>query len=185
MSKWRITSIILFLVGAALFVGSGLSFWEGYSAVQKLEKNKQRSQEIAIVEKEFESGDLVASLFIPKLEVGIPIYHGVSEEELKKGIGHVSNSKLPGEKGNIVLSGHRDTVFKRLGELEIGDSLQIEMAQESYIYKIKKIRIVTADDDTVLVPKPRETLTITTCYPFWFIGSAPERYVVEAVRINS
>ncbi|MBM7618419.1 sortase A [Bacillus tianshenii] len=184
MVKLRIASILIFIIGAALFVGSGLSFWRGYSAVE--EWNKLDSQDRVKEEAPlgpFSVGDGIGDLVIPRLEASIPIYHGASEEELKKGIGHVANSKLPGEDGNIVLSGHRDTVFRRLGELEVGDSLYVEYGEGEYHYKIRRIRIVDADDTTVLVPKPKETLTVTTCYPFRFIGNAPERYVLEAVRI--
>lgn len=184
MLKLRIASIMIFILGAALFVGSGLSFWQGYSAVEGLdESNLQDKGDVDSPWGQMNVGDLIGNLAIPELEVSIPIYHGASEEELKKGIGHVANSKLPGEDGNIVLSGHRDTVFHRLGELKVGDSLHVENGRQSYHYKIKRIRIVKADDTTVLVPKPKETLTVTTCYPFRFIGSAPERYVLEAVRI--
>ncbi|MFE7060674.1 class D sortase [Sutcliffiella sp. NPDC057660] len=184
MIKLRIASIVIFIIGTALFVGSGLSFWEGYSAVDDLdERDLHDKEDVESSWRKMDVGDLIGNLAIPELEASIPIYHGASEEELKKGIGHVANSMLPGEGGNIVLSGHRDTVFRRLGELEVGDSLHVENGGQRYHYKIKRIRIVKADDTTVLVPKPKETLTVTTCYPFRFIGSAPERYVLEAVRI--
>ncbi|WP_417898847.1 class D sortase [Bacillus haimaensis] len=184
MVKLRIASIVIFIIGAALFVGSGLSYWQGYSAVEEWDEGDlQDKEDVKNPWGQMEVGDLIGNLAIPELEASIPIYHGASEAELKKGIGHVANSMLPGEDGNIVLSGHRDTVFRRLGELELGDSLHVENGGQSYHYKIKRIRIVKADDTTVLVPKPKETLTVTTCYPFRFIGSAPERYVLEAVRI--
>ncbi|MGD6831765.1 class D sortase [Sutcliffiella halmapala] len=184
MVKLRVASIVIFIIGTALFVRSGLSFWQGYSAVEEWdERDHQDKKDVESPWGRMDIGDLIGNLAIPELEASIPIYHGASEKELTKGIGHVANSKLPGEDGNIVLSGHRDTVFRRLGELEVGDSLHVENGGQSYHYKIKRIRIVKADDTTVLVPKPKETLTVTTCYPFRFIGSAPERYVLEAVRI--
>jgi len=185
MVKLRIASIVIFIIGTALFVGSGLSYWQGYSAVEEWDERdfQEDKKDMERPWGQMDIGDLIGNLAIPELEASIPIYHGASEEELKKGIGHVANSMLPGEGGNIVLSGHRDTVFRRLGELEVGDSLHVENGGQSYHYKIKRIRIVKANNTTVLVPKPKETLTVTTCYPFRFIGSAPERYVLEAVRI--
>lgn len=184
MVKLKVVSIMIFIIGTALFVGSGLSFWKGYSAVEEWDElDAQDQADVKSSWGDLEGGDELGKLTIPKLDASIPIYHGTTEDEMKKGIGHVINSKLPGEDGNIVLSGHRDTVFRRLGDLEVGDSLYVENGGQSYQYKIKRIRIVSADDTTVLVPKPKETLTVTTCYPFRFIGRAPERYVLEAVRI--
>ncbi|WP_223701259.1 class D sortase [Sutcliffiella deserti] len=179
----RLVSILLFVGGAALFVGSSAAFWEGYSSVEKINR-EPKTEQPATSDTELERGDLIGSLLIPRLDAKIPVFHGSTEDELIKGIGHVENSKLPEENGNIVLSGHRDTVFRKLGELEVGDLLQLEMAAGIYTYKIKKIRTADEDDLTVLVPRPRETLTVTTCYPFTYIGSAPERYILEAMRID-
>ncbi|USK36085.1 sortase [Bacillus sp. F19] len=120
-----------------------------------------------------EPGEEMGELYIPKLKAVLPIFHGTDENELEKGVGHFAESVLPGENDNSVLSGHRDTVFKRLGEVGEGE----------FIFKVQKVRIVDEDDRTVIVPKPRATLTVSTCYPFEFIGSAPERYVLVVLDI--
>lgn len=91
---------------------------------------------------------------------------------------------MPGEADNSVLSGHRDTVFRRLGEVGKGDELIVTTSAGEFTYKIYKVRIVDKDDRTVIVPKPRATLTVSTCYPFHFIGSAPERYVLVAYLVS-
>ncbi|MEY9869951.1 sortase A [Peribacillus sp. B2I2] len=127
-----------------------------------------------------ETGDLMGELYIPKIEATLPIYHGTDEDELEKGVGHYAGSVLPGEKDNSVLSGHRDTIFRDLGEVGQGDLLITKTEAGTFTYKVRKVRIVDADDRTVIVPKPKATLTVTTCYPFSYIGSAPERYVLVA-----
>ncbi|ARI76205.1 class D sortase [Halobacillus mangrovi] len=125
-------------------------------------------------------GERMGELYIPKLDATLPIYHGTDEDELEKGVGHFAGSVLPGEKDNSVLSGHRDTVFRRLGEVGMNDLLIVMTDAGEFTYKVRKVRIVDADDRTVIVPKPQATLTVTTCYPFNFIGSAPERYILVA-----
>ncbi|WP_052144853.1 class D sortase [Halalkalibacter okhensis] len=125
-------------------------------------------------------GDLMGELYIPKLDATLPIYHGTDEEELEKGVGHYAGSVLPGENDNSVLSGHRDTVFRRLGEVGENDLLIVRTAAGEFEYKVRRVRIVDEDDRTVIVPRPRATLTVSTCYPFNFVGAAPERYVLVA-----
>lgn len=92
---------------------------------------------------------------------------------------------MPGEKDNSVLSGHRDSVFRRLGEVKIGDELIVTTNAGTFTYKVKRIRIVDKDDRTVIVPKPIAPLTVTTCYPFRYVGPAPERYILVAYLSNS
>jgi sortase A len=125
-------------------------------------------------------GDKIGELYIPKLKATLPIYHGTDEDELEKGVGHFAGSVLPGEDDNSVLSGHRDTVFRRLGKVGEGDWLIVRTSAGEFRYKVNKVRIVDADDRTVIVPKPRATLTVSTCYPFEYIGPAPKRYILVA-----
>ncbi|WP_430788318.1 class D sortase [Virgibacillus flavescens] len=129
-------------------------------------------------------GDNIGELYIPKLNATLPIYHGTDEDELEKGVGHFAGSVLPGEDNNSVLSGHRDTVFRELGKVGNGDMLIVRTSAGEFKYKIRNVRIVDADDRTVIVPKPRAILTVTTCYPFQFIGPAPERYVLVAYLVS-
>ncbi|MED4270699.1 class D sortase [Geobacillus stearothermophilus] len=132
-------------------------------------------------------GAHLGELVIPKLGAAIPVYEGVREQELRRGVGHYPASDWPGGRGHVVLSGHRDTVFRRFGELEIGDALIIRTDRAAIHYRIVNIRIVDDDDRTVLVEKARPTLTVTTCYPFRLIGRAPKRYIVTArpVRVDA
>lgn len=132
-----------------------------------------------------EIGEEMGELYIPRIESVFPIFHGTDEDELEKGVGHFADSVLPGEDDNSILSGHRDTVFRRLKEVELGDSLIVRTSAGEFEYKVNKIRIVDADDRTVIVPKPKATLTVSTCYPFQYIGAAPQRYILTAYLASS
>ena len=132
-----------------------------------------------------EIGDLMGELIIPKLEASLPIIHGTNEDELEKGVGHFAESVMPGENDNSVLSGHRDTVFRELGEVGKGDLLIVKTFSGTFTYKVRQVRIVDEDDRTVIVPKPKAVLTVSTCYPFDYVGYAPERYILVADLVSS
>lgn len=144
----------------------------------KTPRNKTTKKELYPVRPE--TGEEIGELYIPKLKTKLPIFHGTNEDELEKGVGHFAGSVLPGENDNSVLSGHRDTVFRKLGQVGEGDLLIVRTSAGKFTYKVNKVRIVDEDDRTVIVPKPRATLTVSTCYPFDYIGSAPERYILVA-----
>lgn len=126
------------------------------------------------------TGEVLGTLTIPALGQSFPVIEGTGKDELKKGVGHIIETAMPGEPDNCVISGHRDTVFPRLGELEEGDVLVMETATGTYTYEISQIRIVDKDDRTVVVHTDHAVLTVSTCYPFQYVGSAPDRYVLMA-----
>ena len=132
------------------------------------------------IEVSYEPGDLIGQLIIPSLDYELPIYEGTEDAQLKKGVGRYIGSAYPGVTDNCVLSGHRDTVFTKLGDLEIGASIIVNTDNGLFSYEVTGIRIVEADDKTVIVPTDVATLTLTTCYPFVYIGAAPQRYIVSA-----
>lgn len=146
---------------------------------------QKRETKTVVYENRPTDGEIIGDLLIPKLDATLPIYHGTDEDELEKGVGHYAGSVLPGEKDNSVLSGHRDTVFRRLGEVGQGDLLIVTTSKGEFTYKVRKVRIVDANDRTVIVPRSRATLTVTTCYPFQYIGDAPDRYILSADLIES
>lgn len=120
-------------------------------------------------------------LVIPRINAVLPIIEGTDPDQLERGIGHYKKSVLPGEDDNAVLSGHRDTTFRKLGELKIGDELIVKTKAGTFTYKITKTWITDDDDRTVIVShKGNYILTLTTCYPFNWVGSAPQRYIVQA-----
>lgn len=125
-------------------------------------------------------GEIIGIISIPKLSEVYPIVQGTDEQSLKKGVGHYVDSVMPGEMDNSVLSGHRDSVFSKLGRLVVGDLVVIKTSAGTFTYSVTKTRIVMANDRTVIVPTPTATLTLSTCYPFYYIGSAPKRFIVSA-----
>lgn len=124
-------------------------------------------------------------LHIPRLESDLPIVEGTDEDDLEKGVGHYKGTAYPMQNDQIVLSGHRDTVFRRMGELEIGDELIVQLPHGDFTYVITETKVVDADDRTIISPTaPDEVLTVTTCYPFSYVGSAPDRYIITALPIS-
>lgn len=131
------------------------------------------------------AGEKMATLLIPKIEQKYSVYWGTDSSVLSQGVGmFVSDlTTVPGGYGHTVLSGHRDTVFVRLGELKEADLLHIEYEGKFYVYEVTDTWITHEDDKTVIVKKDDSILTLTTCYPFDFIGYAPDRYIVQAKLI--
>ncbi|MCP1492561.1 sortase A [Peribacillus frigoritolerans] len=179
------TSAYTLLKGYALYKWNESDTTEATAKLAEPKTKANRPDGLELYEERPETGDLMGELYIPKIEATLPIYHGTDEDELEKGVGHYAGSVLPGEKDNSVLSGHRDTIFRDLGEVGEGDLLIAKTEAGTFTYKVRKVRIVDADDRTVIVPKPKATLTVTTCYPFSYIGSAPERYVLVADLLKS
>lgn len=129
-------------------------------------------------------GEAIATLEIPKLNKTLPIVEGTDADALDKGVGHLSNSVFPGQEEQIVLSGHRDTVFRDFDQIEIGDRFTVNMPYGSYTYEIRDTEIVDKDDTSVIRKMGEEVLVVTTCYPFHFVGNAPDRFVTYAYPVD-
>lgn len=127
-------------------------------------------------------GQQFGNLIIQNANINYPIIHGDSQKDLLNGIGHFDGSKFPGEGSNIVLAGHRETVFKNLKNVKKDDKIVFNTNYDGdHIYKVIDIKIVDAKDTTIVIPSPTEKLTLYTCYPFNTIGYTPQRYVVTAI----
>ena len=188
---FRFISWIFIVVGASLLLYGGYQLWDSHvSEGKRLEEAKTiisdevykgNNEDISKYYEDINTGDTIGLFYIPRLDREIPIIEGTDEDELAQGVGHYKDTGLPGENRQILLSGHRDTVFRQFGELEHGDELHIKMEHGTFIYVIQDHEIVDADDRTVIDPsREDEYLTVSTCYPFSFVGSAPDRYVVYA-----
>ncbi|WP_026772151.1 class D sortase [Sediminibacillus terrae] len=134
----------------------------------------------------FRKGEKVGELTIPKLEKIYPVFWGTDKQTLKNGVGMYASEtmKQPGQLGHTGLAGHRDTVFTGLDDMQPGDRIYLDFQDIFYEYQIRKTWITDADDRSVLIEKQTPTLTLTTCYPFDFIGSAPNRYIIQAELIG-
>lgn len=130
-------------------------------------------------------GETVGLLEIESIDATLAIVEGTDEDDLERGVGHFANSAYPGENDQIVLSGHRDTVFRRLGDVEIGDTFVIKLPHGDFTYEMVDSKIVDADDRTIIKSTaPNEELIISTCYPFSYVGPAPDRYIIYAVPVE-
>lgn len=130
-------------------------------------------------------GAKIGTITLESLNLSWPIFEGTTEAQLSKGVGHYERSVLPGMSDNTILSGHRNTVFNRLGELEKGDLLLVKTMAGTFTYQVKNFRVVDRDDRTVIGPTDEGSLTLTTCYPFNNIGATTDAYIVTAVLIES
>ena len=127
-----------------------------------------------------EVGAALARLLIPKIHLDAAVVEGTSRKALLAGPGHLVNTALPGDKGNVVLAGHRDTFFRHLGELARGDSIVLDRGGKKYEYEVTGTEIVEPSDTEVLSSSSPYQLTLITCYPFHYLGPAPKRYIVFA-----
>jgi sortase A len=126
-------------------------------------------------------GDVVGRLEIPRLSLSTVVFEGADQDVLERGAGHVPGSALPGDRGNTVLAAHRDTFFRPLRDIRTGDLVKIHTPPNDSVYIVESARVVEPDDVDVLKPTAEPALTLITCYPFRYIGPAPERFVVRAV----
>ena len=126
-------------------------------------------------------GDVVGRLEIPRLSLSAVVFEGADPDVLERGAGHLPGSALPGDRGNTVLAAHRDTFFRSLRGIRVGDVVKIHRPQRDSAYVVRSARVVEPNEVDVLKPTSETALTLITCYPFRFIGPAPERFVVRAV----
>jgi len=119
-------------------------------------------------------------LTIGKLNIQVPIYNGTSEFILDRGAGRIKGMAKMDEDGNLGISGHRDGFFRSLKDIQVGDDILIQTTRGVEKYAVTDITIVPKSDVSVLSPTDEKTLTIVTCYPFYFVGHAPKRYIVTA-----
>ena len=125
-------------------------------------------------------GDVLGRIEIPRLEVKAAILEGTTSQTLRLGVGHIEGTALPGESGNIGIAGHRDTYFRALKDIRTDDEIQIQTATGLTHYQVDWTQIVAPGDTAILAPSTMSAITLVTCYPFHFIGPAPERFIVHA-----
>jgi len=126
------------------------------------------------------AGTLLGRIEAPSVHMAAPVLEGSDDGTLSRGAGHIEDTPFPGEPGNIGIAGHRDTIFRPLRRIKVGDPLTLTAADRTYHYRITRTLIVGPDDVYVLDPTKEPTLTLVTCYPFEFIGHAPKRFIVQA-----
>lgn len=128
---------------------------------------------------------LVGRIDIPRLGVSAIIRHGIDDRTLGRAVGHVPGTAYPGESGNSALAAHRDSYFGPLRDIRAGDRIEVRTPDGDFTYIVRDTRIVPPADVSVLAPTDTRTLTLITCHPFNYIGSAPNRFVVRAEAIDT
>jgi sortase A len=127
---------------------------------------------------------LIGRIEIPRLGVSVMVVEGTSRTTLRRAAGHISGTALPGQLGNVGISGHRDTFFRPLRKIQQNDIITLVTLLGEYRYRVVSTKVVGPDDVAVLSPSGNEILTLVTCYPFFFVGSAPDRFIVRAERVT-
>lgn len=127
-------------------------------------------------------GETVGRIDIPRLGVSAIVRAGTDARTLRLAVGHIPGTALPGEPGNVGLAAHRDTFFRRLRDVRPDDEIHLTTPDGAYTYRVERTDVVDPDDVWVLDPTDHPALTLVTCYPFNFIGSAPQRFIVRATR---
>ena len=127
---------------------------------------------------------LIGRIAIPRLGISAMVKEGIDDRTLGLAVGHIPSTAMPGETGNVGLAAHRDNLFRNLKDVERGDEITLTTLDNTYIYRVASFTVVQPEDISVLAPNAGErTLTLVTCYPFYFVGHAPKRFVVRAVQV--
>lgn len=131
-----------------------------------------------------ETSPPMAVLQIPKLRLRVPVFDGTDDDVLDRGVGWIAGTASPGGSGNVGLAGHRDGFFRGLKDIEQGDLLELQLPDGTVTYRVDQIEIVDPSEVRVLEPRNTDAITLVTCYPFYFVGSAPQRFIVHGARVG-
>lgn len=193
--------ILLWLLGAILTGGYALSHHHGQQLGREGLVSFAQAQQIVAAgwagEPQREGADrpsapatahepapadaVIAVLRIPTVGLEVPVYRGTTEQVLRRGAGLVEGTPAPGSAGNVGIAAHRDTHFRGLRDVVVGDAIELDTLNRTLVYRITDLHVVDPTDVHVLDDTGETVLTLVTCYPFHFVGSAPQRYIVRAI----
>lgn len=170
------------LLGAGLLsLGYAAYVVSSAKAYQSIEMRRfEEARETAAPTPSLVEGGSIGEIQIPRLGLTAVVVEGDSEAVLQHAVGHLADTALPGEPGNIVLAGHRDTFFRPLKRVRAGDAITLRTREGDFEYLVESTAVVQPTDLTVIQPTDRPTLTLITCFPFYYVGPAPDRFVVRA-----
>ena len=174
-------TIDVLLVGGLLALGYVAYVVADAKAYQVVEQRRfeqardDNAETPAVVE-----GSPIGEMQIPRLEFTAVVVQGDSSAILRRAVGHLADTAMPGESGNVVLAGHRDTFFRPLQQVRAGDVIMLRTRNGSFEYEVESTAVVRPTDVQVLQPTSTRTLTLITCFPFSYLGPAPDRFIVRA-----
>jgi sortase A len=173
-----------FLVFGILALGyAGFVFADSHTyqalEIKKFQQAGRLSEPHILVE-----GDAIGEIQVPRLGLNAIVVQGNSPASLRRAVGHISKSALPGEWGNVALAGHRDTFFRPLRDIRLGDEIRFKTRERSFEYRVESIEVGAPTDIRVLESSTGHDLTLLTCFPFHFVGPAPKRLVVRAREVD-
>ncbi|HTH03081.1 MAG TPA: class D sortase [Vicinamibacterales bacterium] len=198
--QWRLAERVAWAVGVVCVVGWSVAYIDGvvgkrreldrFAALQRsgLREPDQPDQTLWSPERIAAWRNVVntpgaaplAVLRIPRLRIEAPVLEGTDEIVLNRGLGHIDETAAPGADGNSGIAGHRDGFFRGLKDIVVGDVIELETLHGTDAYRVERTWIVNPEDVSVLDPTPTRSITLVTCYPFYFVGSAPQRFIVRA-----
>jgi sortase A len=132
-----------------------------------------------------EAGPPLAVMTIANLDIQVPVYDGADDFNLNRGVGRIKGTARVGANGNLGIAGHRDGFFRGLKDVALGDRIELLTVSGTEAYTVSSIEIVDPGDVYVLAPSEKKTITLVTCYPFYYVGHAPQRYIVKAIAEHS
>ncbi|HET6843794.1 MAG TPA: class D sortase [Candidatus Angelobacter sp.] len=185
--SWKkIASTVLVMCGLALLGYAGSEYWQMYRSQRELEVQWQNQMSAKVAtERPLSAGDMLTRVSIPKISLDAIVVEGTAHKQLAIGPGHIVETAMPGEQGNAVITGHRDTFFRHIYELNKGDEILVRRNGQVFHYRVTGKKIVQPEDVSVLKQTSDAQLTLITCYPIWYIGPAPERLVVFSKLVES
>ncbi|MBZ5695533.1 MAG: class D sortase [Acidobacteriia bacterium] len=130
-------------------------------------------------------GDVIGQIQVPRLGLNAIVVQGDSDDVLRRAVGHVPETALPGQSGNIALAGHRDTIFRPLRDIQVGDIVTLKTSIGDHTYQVNSTEVVPPTDVEVLQSRGNNELTLITCFPFHYIGHAPNRFIVRAREVGN
>ncbi len=189
-TQWvlRVSQYLLFGVGILALGYFGFTLLDAWVYQAKAERSLenqihlQQEHKVSYSKPATKEGDVLGRIEIPRLGMSVAVLQGTSSRILRLGAGHIEGTALPGETGNTGIAGHRDTFFRALKGIRPDDEIQLQTATELLRYKVDWVKVVAPNDVGVLAPSTESTLTLVTCYPFYYIGAAPKRFIVHAQK---
>lgn len=175
----RVACYFFFTLGIFALGYAGFVYADSH-VYQVLEVRKIRQAGRFTEPRVLAEGDVIGEIQVPRVGLSAIVVQGDSPANLRRAVGHLSKSALPGEWGNVALAAHRDTFFRPLRDIQLGDEIRFKTPERSFEYVVESIEVVAPRDVRVLEPSSGHELTFITCFPFHYVGPAPKRFVVHA-----